>query len=165
MWELENYNYTTIETPVGRLIIKENGTEIISVYPEQHDLDVPGAMENETCLLRETKKQLQEYFDGKRRSFDLPLRSNGTAFQQKVWQALQQIPYGETRSYKELADMIGNPRACRAVGRANNKNSILILIPCHRILGADGSLTGFAIGLSAKKYLLELERAVMPYPA
>lgn len=154
---MENYNYRTMETPIGRLIIKENGTAIISVYPVRQDMNVQGTMENETYLLQETRKQLQEYFDGNRRSFDLPLQPEGTAFQQKVWQGLRQIPYGETRSYRELAAMIGNPKACRAVGGANNKNPILILIPCHRVLGADGSLTGFAIGLRAKRYLLELE--------
>lgn len=158
MQRVENYYYTTIETPIGRLVIKEKDAAIISVYPIRTNLNAPVAMENETCLLRETKRQLQEYFDGRRRSFELPLQPDGTAFQQKVWQALRRIPYGETRSYKELAAMLGNPKAYRAVGGANNKNPTLILIPCHRVVGADGSLTGFAVGLPAKKYLLELER-------
>lgn len=151
-------NYAILETPVGRLIIKENGTDVTGIWVAQEKEKVPEAQEKETLLLRDTKNQLQEYFDGKRRCFDLPLQPVGTTFQRKVWQAIRQIPYGETRSYKELADMIGNPKACRAVGGANNKNPILILIPCHRVIGLDGSLTGFAAGLPAKKYLLELEQ-------
>lgn len=154
-------NYTIMETPIGRLLIKENGTAVTAIQAVQKKGDVPEAQKKETSLLQETKKQLQEYFDGERTYFDLPLQPNGTAFQQKVWQALRQIPYGETRSYKELADMIGNPKACRAVGGANNKNPILILTPCHRVIGTDGSLTGFAAGLPAKKYLLELEKRLI----
>ena len=151
-------NYTTMETPIGRLIIKENGMAVTAIQAVQEKEEVSEAQKKETPLLLKTKKQLQEYFDGKRRYFDLPLQPYGTVFQQKVWQALRQIPYGETRSYKELADMIGNPKACRAVGSANNKNPILILTPCHRVIGTNGSLTGFAAGLPAKKYLLELEK-------
>lgn len=151
-------NYTTMKTPIGRLIIKENSRAVTVVRVTQEKEEVSKVQEKETPLLRETKKQLQEYFNGQRKSFDLPLQPEGTSFQQRVWHALRQIPYGETRSYKELADMIGNPKACRAVGGANNKNPILILTPCHRVIGTDGSLTGFAAGLSAKKYLLELEQ-------
>lgn len=151
-------NCTTMETPIGRLVIKENGTAVTLIQVEKEKGEILEASENETLLLRETKKQLQEYIDGKRKCFDLPLQPAGTVFQQKVWQTLRQIPYGETRSYKELAYMIGNPTACRAVGGANNKNPILILIPCHRVVGTDGGLTGFAAGLPAKKYLLELEQ-------
>lgn len=151
-------NHITMETPIGRLIIKENGTAVTTIQVAWEKEEVSETQGKETPLLRETKKQLQEYFDGQRKSFDLPLQPDGTVFQQKVWQALRQIPYGETRSYKELADMVGNPKACRAVGGANNKNPILILIPCHRVIGTDGSLTGFAVGLPAKKYLLEQEQ-------
>lgn len=151
-------NYTTMKTPIGRLIIKENSRAVTVVRVTQEKEEVSKVQEKETPLLRETKKQLQEYFNRQRKSFDLPLQPEGTSFQQRVWHALRQIPYGETRSYKELADMIGNPKACRAVGGANNKNPILILTPCHRVIGTDGSLTGFAAGLSAKKYLLELEQ-------
>lgn len=151
-------NCAILKTPIGRLVIKENGTAVTAIRMAQEKEEVSKAQEKEAPLLRDIKNQLQEYFNGQRRCFDLPLQPAGTTFQQKVWQALRQIPYGETRSYKELADMIGNPKACRAVGGANNKNPILILIPCHRVIGTDGSLTGFAAGLSAKKYLLELEQ-------
>lgn len=113
----------------------------------------------ESSHLHETViKQLEEYFAGERKIFDLPLRPQGTPFQQKVWAALQQIPYGETRSYGEIAKMAGNEKACRAVGMANNRNPISIVIPCHRVIGADGSLTGYGGGLSLKKILLELEQ-------
>lgn len=151
-------NHITIETPIGGLIIRENGMAVTAIRVAQGKGEGSQVPEKETPLLRETKKQLHEYFNGQRKSFDLPLQPAGTAFQQEVWKALRQIPYGETRSYKELADMIGNSKACRAVGGANNKNPILILIPCHRVIGVNGSLTGFAAGLPAKKYLLELEQ-------
>ncbi|APG73402.1 hypothetical protein LJ046_07080 [Lactobacillus delbrueckii subsp. jakobsenii ZN7a-9 = DSM 26046] len=100
----------------------------------------------------------QEFSAGQRQKFDLPLSPEGTSFRQKVWQQLQQIPYGETRSYQQLAEMTGDKNASRAIGLANNCNPILILIPCHRVIGADGSFTGYAAGLAAKKLLLDLEK-------
>jgi len=102
-------------------------------------------------------KALEEYFAGKRKEFDLPLRPKGTDFQRSVWNALMTIPYGETRSYMQVAQMLGNPKACRAVGLANNKNPIWIIIPCHRVIGSDGSLVGYGGGLETKKTLLSLE--------
>lgn len=111
----------------------------------------------QTPLLDEAAKQLEEYFKGERREFQLPLNPQGTAFQKQVWQALCQIPYGETRSYKDIAEMIGNPKACRAVGGANNKNPIMIVIPCHRVIGANGKLVGYGGGLNIKEYLLNIE--------
>ncbi|MDO4617879.1 MAG: methylated-DNA--[protein]-cysteine S-methyltransferase [Lachnospiraceae bacterium] len=102
--------------------------------------------------------QVNEYLAGQRMSFDFGYRLAGTEFQKKVWEELCRIPYGETRSYKEIAEAIGNPGAGRAVGMANNKNPLLLVIPCHRVIGADGSLTGYAGGLAMKKYLLELEK-------
>ena len=113
---------------------------------------------NATPLLKEAFRQLDEYLDGKRQGFDLPLAPQGTPFQQKVWQALQTIPYGETRSYKQIAEQIGNPLGCRAVGMANNKNPIGIIIPCHRVIGANGKLVGYAGGLDLKTQLLNLEK-------
>jgi methylated-DNA-[protein]-cysteine S-methyltransferase len=101
--------------------------------------------------------QLAEYFAGQRRGFDLPLAAGGTAFQQAVWQALREIPWGELRSYRDIACALQNPRAVRAVGAANGRNPLPIVVPCHRVIGANGSLTGFAGGLEAKKLLLELE--------
>jgi len=103
--------------------------------------------------------QLEEYFAGKRRHFELALRPEGTRFQLEVWNALRQIPYGETISYKELAERVGNPAGTRAVGAANGRNPLPIVVPCHRVIGSDGSLTGFGGGLATKKWLLELERA------
>jgi methylated-DNA-[protein]-cysteine S-methyltransferase len=113
--------------------------------------------EKETPLIKEAAKQLREYFGYKRKTFDLPIAPRGTEFQKKVWNALLDIPYGETRSYGEIAAITGNPKASRAVGMANNRNSIVIIIPCHRVIGADGSLTGFGGGLDLKQQLLDLE--------
>lgn len=103
-------------------------------------------------------KEISEYLDGKRKSFDFPISPKGTDFQKKVWSALSEIPYGETKTYGEIAAGIGNPQAARAVGNACNKNPLLIAVPCHRVLGADGSLTGFAAGIEVKKRLLRLEK-------
>lgn len=103
-------------------------------------------------------QELDEYFQGKRKTFDIPLRTHGTPFQEKVWAALRAIPYGEVRSYKEVAEAIGHPKAYRAVGMANNANPLFIIIPCHRVIGADGSLTGYGGGLPMKKALLSLEK-------
>ena len=107
-------------------------------------------------------RQLDEYFAGTRTEFAFPYRLNGTPFQEKVWEALRHIPYGETRTYKDIAIAIGHPKAFRAVGRANNANPIFIAIPCHRVIGADGSLVGYGGGLEMKKALLELERGRKP---
>ncbi|WP_299144423.1 methylated-DNA--[protein]-cysteine S-methyltransferase [uncultured Dialister sp.] len=103
-------------------------------------------------------RQLDEYFQGKRKTFDIPLRTHGTVFQEKVWAALRAIPYGEVRSYKDVAEAIGHPKAYRAVGMANNANPVFIIVPCHRVIGADGSLTGYGGGLPMKKALLGLEK-------
>lgn len=115
--------------------------------------------EERACrLLWQAAAELGEYFAGRRRNFTLPLAPRGTEFQQRVWSELRRIPCGETRTYGEIARAIGQPRACRAVGMANNRNPIAILIPCHRVIGRDGSLTGYAAGLTVKRQLLELER-------
>jgi len=116
-----------------------------------------GAAEEETPLSARCYAQLCEYLRGERKTFDLPLAPQGTDFQMKVWEALRTIPYGQTRSYAEIAAQVGSPKACRAVGRANHKNPISILIPCHRVVGKNGDLTGYAGGLDAKKQLLDLE--------
>lgn len=109
-------------------------------------------------LLAAAVRELEEYFAGVRQVFDLPLAPKGTVFQQRVWHALQQIPYGQTASYKQLAAAVGNPLACRAVGGANNKNPLPIFIPCHRVIGTDGKMVGYAGGLKIKQFLLELEQ-------
>jgi len=117
-----------------------------------------GYIKQETPLIKKAARQFSEYFDGKRKTFDLPLIMRGTAFQKKVWKALQNIPYGKTVSYGEIAAKIGNPKACRAVGMANNRNPISIIVPCHRVIGHNGSLTGYGGGLELKQKLLELEK-------
>ena len=109
-------------------------------------------------ILELSKKQLNEYFTGSRRTFDIPLHPIGTDFQKKVWRMLMTIPYGETRTYKEIAELAGNPQAFRAVGMANNNNPIAIIVPCHRVVGADGSLTGYAGGTDIKQWLLDHEK-------
>ena len=118
-----------------------------------------GYEKKETPLIKKAALQFGEYFKGKRKSFNLPLTMRGTDFQMKVWNALKKIPYGKTAGYGEIAVKIGNPKACRAVGMANNRNPIAIIVPCHRVIGRDGSLTGYGGGLELKKLLLELEKA------
>lgn len=117
-----------------------------------------GAQEGRTSLSDRCFGQLEEYLAGERKRFDLPLCPQGTAFQKKVWEALCTIPYGQTRSYADIAVQIGDPKACRAVGMANNRNPIAILVPCHRVIGKNGDLTGYAGGLEIKRRLLDLEK-------
>lgn len=144
------------DSPVGKLTLVETDGKLSIVQLSSHfnPADLPEIL---SPVLLETKKQLQEYFDGTRQNFDLPLSPQGTPFQSQVWQALLKIPYGETRSYQQIASMVGNPKACRAVGSANGKNPIMILIPCHRVITAGGKIGGYAGGLPMKKALLELE--------
>lgn len=113
-----------------------------------------------SSYLLQTQMELEEYFAGKRKTFSVPLSLHGTPFQKKVWTALCTIPYGETRSYSEIAEAVGNPKACRAVGMANNKNPILIIVPCHRVIGKNGSLVGYGGGLPIKEKLLKLEKTI-----
>ena len=112
----------------------------------------------ETPLIKEAYRQISEYLIGERKSFDLPFKLTGTDFQNRVWKALCEIPYGETRSYKQIAKAIGNPKAVRAVGMANNRNPLLVLVPCHRVIGCNGQLVGYAAGLEKKQFLLDLEK-------
>jgi methylated-DNA-[protein]-cysteine S-methyltransferase len=145
--------------PFCKVGIAEEDGSICHVFFDKGKNAASGNYEmRETVLIKKTAAQLAEYFDGKRKNFTIPLAPQGTAFQIKVWEALQKIPYGETRSYGEIAAMIGNPKASRAVGMANHRNPIVIIIPCHRVIGHDGSLTGFGGGLELKRRLLELER-------
>lgn len=146
-----------LQTPIGVVYIEENGKAITALrFDKEHENEF--LKEPETELLKMAGDQLTEYFLGKRTEFSLPLAPQGTDFQKKVWKALCMIPYGQTKSYRQIAEQIGNPKACRAVGGANNKNPIMIFIPCHRVIGADGSLVGFGGGLYAKEYMLKLER-------
>ncbi len=145
-----------IDTPIGVLAIAEENEKITNLFLDAEKLPAEIKIE-ETALLVRAKTQLEEYFLGKRKKFDLPINPKGTDFQQKVWKNLVKIPYGKTWTYKELAEESGNVKACRAVGGANNKNPIAIFVPCHRVIGADGKLVGYAGGLSVKQKLLELE--------
>jgi methylated-DNA-[protein]-cysteine S-methyltransferase len=145
-----------IETKIGPLGIAEEDQFLTHLF--FHRKKSPkNATEKWTPLLRKVAKEIEEYLRGKRKEFDIPLKLSGTEFQLSVWNALQTIPYGETRSYREIAEQIGNAKACRAVGMANHWNPIVIIVPCHRVIGADGSLTGFGGGLPLKQQLLELE--------
>lgn len=145
------------KTELGNTAIEDNGEAITGLYLDAQS-EIENARINETPLIKEASRQLFEYLAGKRKSFDLPLAVEGTEFQKAVWDALQLIPYGETRSYKDIAAAVGNPKACRAVGMANNRNNIAIIIPCHRVIGANGKLVGYGGGLDKKAYLLELEK-------
>lgn len=142
----------TLSTPIGYLTVAEKDGVLLSIT-------FGGAAESApaTPLLCQTARQFNEYFAGTRRTFDLPLAPCGTAFQRQVWSALQTIPYGEQRTYAQIAAQIGRPRACRAVGMANHCNPLPIVIPCHRVVGAGGQLTGYAGDLSVKQFLLALE--------
>ena len=141
-------------SPIGWLSIEDDGTALTKINFEKQAC--------KDCVKRSDLadmaiKQLEEYFSGKRCSFSLPMAPVGTQFMQDVWQALTNIPYGEVRSYGEIAREIGNPKACRAVGMANNRNPLPIIIPCHRVIGANGKLVGYAGGLGCKEKLLALE--------
>ena len=146
--------------PVGGIGIAETGGVISRVgFRDNGRKGFDGFTIVETPLIKKASVQLTEYFAGKRAEFDLPLAPAGTEFQRSVWRALQTIPFGETRSYVDIAVQIGNPKACRAVGMANNRNPIAIIIPCHRVIGRDGSLVGYGGGLDIKQHLLDLENA------
>lgn len=145
------------ESDFGRIGITEKDGNITNVYITNDELPKDTLL-YETPLLSEAVKQLKSYFAGKLKEFSLPLEPSGTAFMKQVWSALREIPYGETASYKDIAIKIGSPKAARAVGLANNRNPIPIFIPCHRVIGADGSLTGYRGGLEMKKKLLDLEK-------
>jgi methylated-DNA-[protein]-cysteine S-methyltransferase len=150
----------TMESPVGllRLMADENG--LTGVYLPSHKGEPPPVQAWEGAappVLLSAREQLDEYFAGKRTVFDLPLAPRGTEFQQEVWRALREIPYGETRSYGELAARVGRPGAARAVGAANGRNPVSIIVPCHRVVGASGALTGYAGGMERKQWLLRHE--------
>lgn len=148
--------YKYYKFSVGTIGIAEDGVGISNVFvPETFPIE--NAFEQETVLLAEAALQLREYFAGERKTFQLPLSLSGTEFQKKVWQRLCEIPYGVSISYGDLAAAIGNPKASRAVGMANHRNPVMIVVPCHRVLGEDRSLTGYAGGLEMKKVLLYLE--------
>jgi len=149
--------YSQFDTPIGRLIAgaDDNGLFLLGFRPR-------GEESTDHPVLEETKRQLSEYFSGQRQQFDIPLSLGGTEFQRAVWNSLLQIPYGATRSYGQQAETIGMRDAVRAVGAANGENPVAIIIPCHRVIGSDGKLTGYGGGLWRKKWLLEHEQGILP---
>ena len=142
-----------METPVGRILLcaDEGGLCALEFHAQ-------GEERGEHPFLLQAEQELNEYFAGRRRRFSVPLSIIGTDFQKKVWRALEEIPYGKTASYQEIASAAGNPKACRAVGMANHVNPVPIIVPCHRVVGKSGRLTGYAGGLAIKEFLLNLER-------
>ena len=156
--------HVVVPSPIGPLTLVADGDQLTALYmdaqqhrPDEDSLGVPGDPAAEPFAA--AIGQLSGYFAGQLTDFDLPLAPAGTAFQREVWAALQTIPYGQTWSYGQLAEKIGRPRAVRAVGLANGKNPIALVIPCHRVIGSDGSLTGYGGGLDRKRFLLDLESA------
>jgi methylated-DNA-[protein]-cysteine S-methyltransferase len=164
-----NYTHKTMKTPVGKLklIASEKGLAAILWENDnpQRVRPTSGREDKNNAILLETERQLNEYFASARKSFSMPLDFEGTSFQKSVWKALLTIPYGQTRSYGEIAKQIGNERAMRAVGGACGKNPISIIAPCHRVIGTSGKLTGFAGGLEKKSILLNLEKKKKSLPS
>jgi methylated-DNA-[protein]-cysteine S-methyltransferase len=157
--------HASIDSPIGPLRVAANDDGLCFIgfpQPRRAFALPPAWREGRHRLIELARSQLDEYFAGERQAFDLPLAPRGTPFQQRVWQALAQIPFGQTRSYAQLAGAIGQPTAMRAVGAANGRNPLPIVVPCHRVIGADGSLTGFGGGLPAKQFLLRLEGVLPP---
>ena len=148
-----------LTTPVGTLQLYSNGVALTSIDWSRDTVVHEQADEQEDAVLRQAKQQLSEYFAGQRKQFDIPLAAGGTEFQQAVWESLRRIPYGELCSYGDIARKIGRPKAVRAVGAANGRNPIPIIVPCHRVIGSNGTLTGFGGGLALKRELLALEGA------
>lgn len=152
-----------MHSPIGRLMLEEEDGALVRVAFKR---EIPAGIEEQAEelplqakeVLEKAERQLDEYFAGERKVFNLPLAPKGTEFQKKVWAALRDIPYGETRSYGQIAAAVGNPKASRAVGMANHRNPISIIVPCHRVIGADGRLVGFGGGLWIKEKLLKLEK-------
>jgi methylated-DNA-[protein]-cysteine S-methyltransferase len=151
--------YDIIESPIGPILLagNEEGLKRLIFLKSERRVEVPDGWVENKEFFREAARQLEAYFSGKLESFDLKLAPEGTDFQKSVWKALCEIPFGETRIYKDIAISIGKPKAYRAVGLANNRNPIAIIIPCHRVIGFDGKLTGYASGLDIKEFLLRLE--------
>jgi methylated-DNA-[protein]-cysteine S-methyltransferase len=153
--------YKEMKSPVGKLKLVASAEALVAVLWQQ---ERPNRLKLDTLkhdpshpILLEAERQLREYFAGERTRFELPLEPRGSEFQQKVWRALREIPFGKTRSYLDLAKTVGSPKACRAVGAANRENPLSIVVPCHRVIGTDGALTGYAGGLEKKSTLLALE--------
>lgn len=150
--------WNTYETKIGTLIIVENENRISRIETVKTNIEYTKGKKVETKLIKKAYEQISEYLEGKRKEFTLPLLIKGTKFQEKVWNALLQIPYGETRTYGEIAKQIGNEKASRAVGGANHNNKVMIVVPCHRVIGSNKKLVGYVGGLDIKETLLKLEQ-------
>jgi methylated-DNA-[protein]-cysteine S-methyltransferase len=164
-----SFKFQTFESPIGTLFLVAKEATLYGVLFEEtwptFRKKLQELEELELPILKEAKRQLHEYFGKKRRSFNLPYVLEGTPFQKEVWTALAKIPYGTVRTYKEQAQVVQSPKAVRAVGRTNGMNPLSILLPCHRVIGSNGTLTGYAGGLKAKRFLLELEMSArVGYP-
>jgi methylated-DNA-[protein]-cysteine S-methyltransferase len=161
--------YTTFDSPIGTLLAVSDRESLLRLDMQggrrPTPIDPSWTRDDDEPVLAETRAQLEQYFAGDRSTFDLPLRMVGNHFEQLVWAALREIPYGETTSYGAVARAIGHPSASRAVGLANGRNPIAVIVPCHRVIGADGSLTGYGGGLERKRLLLDLEAGVLPLSA
>jgi methylated-DNA-[protein]-cysteine S-methyltransferase len=149
--------YTTVPSPIGALLLVSDGEQLTALQMSPHSGEVAAGARPDAGPLRAVIEQLEAYFAGERTEFELPLRAQGTEFQRRVWAGLLAIPYGHTTSYGALATELGNPTASRAVGLANGRNPIGVIIPCHRVIGSDGSLTGYGGGLERKRWLLNHE--------
>jgi methylated-DNA-[protein]-cysteine S-methyltransferase len=161
--------YTYFDSPLQPMLLTSDGVSLTGVYMVEHkygpEIEDGWVRRDDAIPFDEVKRQLSEYFSGRRTTFDLPLAPQGTLFQGRVWEELQKIPYGTTISYGELARRVGNANASRAVGLANGRNPISIIVPCHRVIGANGKLTGYGGGLPRKQALLAFEAAVLAYGA
>ena len=157
-------NYQFLDTPIGRLRLVSNGAALVRIEFEGHYSTAAGDEAVSDAVLEACADQLRDYFAGTRDHFDLPLAPAGTEFQRAVWAVLSAIPHGELRSYRDIAIAIDKPAAVRAVGAANGRNPLPVVVPCHRVIGSDGSLTGFAGGLGIKRQLLELEGSLGELP-
>lgn len=148
-----NQQHTYYQSPIGSIKIVANATAVT----ELSFVETDGESKDSSPILEQTINELEEYFNGKRKAFTVKLSPQGSQFQQRVWKALQSIPFGKTVSYQDIANQLGDPKATRAVGHANGSNPIALLLPCHRVIGSDGKLTGYAFGVQRKKWLLDHE--------
>ena len=160
---MNQFAAATFTSPIGELLLLSDGEALVGVHFDGRHGQSPTPGGEHDPVIIEAARQLRDYFAGDRESFALPLRPAGTEFEVEVWEELRRIPYGETLSYGELAERVGHAGAARAVGRANACNPIPIIVPCHRVIGADGSLTGFGGGLDTKRRLLDLERGALAF--
>ena len=153
--------YHIVESPIGPILLAgdEEGLKYVNFMKGKTKIEVPDSWQENKEFFRDISRQLEAYFAGKLEFFDVKLAPEGTEFQKSVWKALCEIPYGETRTYGQITKSVGKPKASRAVGLANNRNPIAIIMPCHRVIGANGKLTGYASGLEVKEFLLRLENS------